>query len=430
MGLNHRRHSNGQIAVILALVLPVVVGAVALGADFAVMYFNWVQLQTASDAAAKAGAELINAPSNTTNRDPSSNAVYYAEQNGIHDSGAPNPGKDVLTVNYPFTYQGNPAVQVTVTRTVPYMFGQVLGLKNATVSATSIAYATTTGGVNPPGGGGPNAGGGVTNPPPSNVIPICIDCSKNPSACQPGQTSYFTQGGCSTDTDHGYNTQTSCWNDNHDSKGNHYSVISTVSGCDTQGNSGKQCNLNQNWFQWSDNDTVGSCFKHGYSGKSCSSDNVYNWACSNHVTCQKPGDDVNQSSCDYAGVQSGWHSRCTQPDNDDHWVDQTTQKQIVEVPICNGISNSNDGSDGGKITAWAECEIDDLPKNWGPGSFFGFQGWGQNCETNPANCDIKLNFIHYTDNQVNVSNSVGDGSSYSHPDSTYSGGSCQVVLVK
>lgn len=418
-----RRHSRGQIALILALVLPVVVGAVALGADFAVMYFNWVQLQTAADASAKAGADLIYGQSNTTGRDPQTNAQYYAEQNGIHDTNAPKPGNDVLSVDYPFTYQGNPAVQVTVTRQVPYLFGQLLGLKNATLSATAIAYVTTTAGTNATAAGISGVRG--PTPPSSNVIPICIDCSGDSSQCQPGVTSFFSQAGSNTGKGSNYDTATSCWNDDHDTHGNRYSVISSVSGCDTQGHSNKQCSFNQNWFRWSETDTVGACFKHGYSGRSCSSQNVYNWACSDHVTCQKPGNNVNQSSCDYTGVQSGWHTRCTNPDSDDHWTDTATGNQIVEVPICSNISR--DGSDGGKIKAWAEVEIEDLPRNWGPG---GFNGWGSNCRNNPANCDIKLQFIHYVDGEINVHNSIGDGTSASQPDSTYAGGSGQVVLVK
>ncbi|HUY19718.1 MAG TPA: pilus assembly protein TadG-related protein [Candidatus Binataceae bacterium] len=141
MRRNYRQSSApGHIAIILALVLPMVVTAIALGVDFAVMYSNWTELQAAADASARAGAALIYAPQ-TVARNPQINALHYAEQHGIHDAKAPTPGHDVLDVNYPFTYLGNPAVQVTVTRQVQYAFGQAIGLKHATLSATSVAYA-------------------------------------------------------------------------------------------------------------------------------------------------------------------------------------------------------------------------------------------------------------------------------------------------
>ena len=77
--------SRGQIAVILAVVLPVVVGVVALGADFAVMYFNWVQLQKAADSAALAGAGYL--PNDTTGAQNA--AITYAKLNGLPSDPAP-----------------------------------------------------------------------------------------------------------------------------------------------------------------------------------------------------------------------------------------------------------------------------------------------------------------------------------------------------
>jgi len=51
--------SRGQIAVLYAGIIAVLIGAVALGADVAVMYSDWEQMQKTADAAAIAGANYL-----------------------------------------------------------------------------------------------------------------------------------------------------------------------------------------------------------------------------------------------------------------------------------------------------------------------------------------------------------------------------------
>jgi len=59
----HRRGSSGfsrgQLLVLFTLILPVLLGVMALGADFSVIYFNWTIVQKAADAAALAGASQL-----------------------------------------------------------------------------------------------------------------------------------------------------------------------------------------------------------------------------------------------------------------------------------------------------------------------------------------------------------------------------------
>src|SRR5712692_6218782 len=50
------RFKRGQAVVILTLVIPALVGAVAMGTDVALFYYNWVKLQKATDAAVLGGA--------------------------------------------------------------------------------------------------------------------------------------------------------------------------------------------------------------------------------------------------------------------------------------------------------------------------------------------------------------------------------------
>jgi len=54
-----RRLYKGQIAVIMMLWMPFLLGAIGLGADIAVVYYNWVVLQKAADAAALANVDAI-----------------------------------------------------------------------------------------------------------------------------------------------------------------------------------------------------------------------------------------------------------------------------------------------------------------------------------------------------------------------------------
>ena len=53
------RFSRGQMLVLLALILPALLGGLALGADFSIIYFSWAMVQKAADAAALAGASQL-----------------------------------------------------------------------------------------------------------------------------------------------------------------------------------------------------------------------------------------------------------------------------------------------------------------------------------------------------------------------------------
>jgi Flp pilus assembly protein TadG len=154
------RRSTGQIIVLLVVVLPVLLGAVMLGADFAVLYYNWSVLQKAADSAALAGAAYL--PGNPELA--TSVANNYAEMNGVGNSKADNIG---VTVDGSTTPQW---VQVTLTRSVPYSFGRAMGLTSATVQATAKATIVTS----------CEAAGG------SHFLPIGIDCTTN-DCYKPGQ---------------------------------------------------------------------------------------------------------------------------------------------------------------------------------------------------------------------------------------------------
>jgi Flp pilus assembly protein TadG len=129
------RGSRGQIAVGLILVMTVVLGAIGLGADAALLYFNWVILQKGVDAAALAGAGYLEGNS-TSAPNAVSVAVTYAEHNGIKSSEltADGGGNQAYVPGPNYT-----TITVTAKRTVPYAFFKLIGLSNGTVAASATA---------------------------------------------------------------------------------------------------------------------------------------------------------------------------------------------------------------------------------------------------------------------------------------------------
>ena len=165
-----RSKSKGQILVVIALVMPVLVGAIALGADVAIFYFNWVQMQKAADAGVLAGANYL--PDNPV--EATSTAATYVESDGVLAS-------EIQTTSIS---PDNLTISMTVQRNVPYYFAKVLGLTNGTVTVTASAspqYAPST--VNatlpaqvPPGGDN-NGNNGTTcaSTGSCGLIPIGLD---------------------------------------------------------------------------------------------------------------------------------------------------------------------------------------------------------------------------------------------------------------
>lgn len=170
-------YMKGQIAVAMTFAIATLLGAMALGTDVAVMYFNWVQLQKAADAAALAGANYLA----TTNKfdptqvasgcgtysdDPKKAACSYAVHNGMNVS--------EITVNEPGhnlpASAPTPNIQVALSRTnLPYFFGKVVGLN--TYSVAAVATAQSDGPV-----------GTVYH----GLFPAGINCTPNASGKCPG----------------------------------------------------------------------------------------------------------------------------------------------------------------------------------------------------------------------------------------------------
>ncbi len=120
-----RRCNRGQTVVILALIIPALLGVIALGTDVSVFYFNWVQLQKAADAAAIGGANYL--PDNPSAAQTA--ATQLALSNGIKS--AEIVSNSVATNDL--------SISIKLQRTVPYYFARALGMTSGVITTSATA---------------------------------------------------------------------------------------------------------------------------------------------------------------------------------------------------------------------------------------------------------------------------------------------------
>ncbi len=120
-----KRLSRGQMAVVMTMVIGTLIGVGGLGSDIALLYFNWGQLQKASDAAVLAGAGYLpNNPSQAT-----STAQTYANTDGVHNA--------EITSNQ--VAADDMSISMSTSRLVPYYFLKLVGLSAGTATAFAKA---------------------------------------------------------------------------------------------------------------------------------------------------------------------------------------------------------------------------------------------------------------------------------------------------
>ncbi len=140
-------YSKGQMLVLYAGIVAMMLAATALGTDVAVMYVNSIQLQKAADSAAIAGATYLTgiafsgtAASGCTSAkgysdDAEKVACTYAYNNGI------DPSIDGISLN--ITEPTSTTLKVTAQHSgLPYYFGKIVGLSTYSVSTTSTGQAS------------------------------------------------------------------------------------------------------------------------------------------------------------------------------------------------------------------------------------------------------------------------------------------------
>lgn len=147
--------SKGQMLVLFTLLLPVLLGVMALGADFSIIYLNWAMVQKAADAAALAGASQLTGVTGSAATVKSAVVNYvngYACFNGIKNSGTSTlctagASRAGYADSIVFTNVTDTQVSVGIHRSVPYFFGKMIGLNEAAVAATATAAITPIGTV-------------------------------------------------------------------------------------------------------------------------------------------------------------------------------------------------------------------------------------------------------------------------------------------
>lgn len=182
------RLSRAQFIVLFTLALPIIIGAVGLGADFAILYLNWTDLQKAADSAALAGAEYLLAnpvppappptaascPSFTggdTTNDPKSVSCTYSVLNGAQAS--------EWAANLGSLPTGDPTIQVILDRPqVPTYFLRLVGVSSLAAKAQATAVGPQPVGCTP-------------------IFPVAIQCNTSPcnfAGIDPGQAGGVTFG--------------------------------------------------------------------------------------------------------------------------------------------------------------------------------------------------------------------------------------------
>ena len=137
------RGNRGQVLVLVALAIFVLLGFAALGIDVGFMYSVRHELQRSADAGALAGASRWIEPGSEWSSNPSDPVMVAsmerAKDYATMDQVATNPLDRTSEVAVDFPSQDR--IRVTTQRTVPLFFARVLGRNNRLIRATAVAEA-------------------------------------------------------------------------------------------------------------------------------------------------------------------------------------------------------------------------------------------------------------------------------------------------
>jgi len=155
------RKPRGQIAVLYAGIIAVLLGAIALCTDVGVMYVNWQNVRKAADAGALAGAAQFLptapaftniAPGCTGNVEQEAGCTYAINNSAVLSEVTATSPAVTVPASVPAAYASQ-TVQVTVNRTnIPVLFGGALGITTpyqANVTAIAVGPLPLNGARNP-----------------------------------------------------------------------------------------------------------------------------------------------------------------------------------------------------------------------------------------------------------------------------------------
>jgi hypothetical protein len=138
MALNLLRQTRGNVAMVFAIALPVIVGGAGFGVETTYWYYESLELQAAADAAAHAGA--IERRSGSDDETVSDVAIMAATQNGY------NAGVGSAVVNAPPVggpSAGGDAVEVILTEVADRFFTRMFLDKDVNLRARAVAIYRT-----------------------------------------------------------------------------------------------------------------------------------------------------------------------------------------------------------------------------------------------------------------------------------------------
>ena len=130
------RGESGQVFIMVALLLAVFGGLVAIAVDFGAMAADRRDLQNSADAIALAASQEL--PNQDAARDV---AEDWAERNGI-----PLAAMELTFVAQDLPTEPNPKVIVELTESHEFVFARLVGITEADVGATAAAVKTSPGG--------------------------------------------------------------------------------------------------------------------------------------------------------------------------------------------------------------------------------------------------------------------------------------------
>lgn len=136
------KKKNGQAILLTAVMLPVLLGMIALVTDVGFMYLTKSELQTAADQGALAGCyDLSGANPSTSNA--KTDGESYAKK-------APGKGTDTVLATVTYKVGGTQSVKVDTSRSINLFFAPLFGLDSSTITATATAQVFAASSI-PPG---------------------------------------------------------------------------------------------------------------------------------------------------------------------------------------------------------------------------------------------------------------------------------------
>ena len=141
-----KRSEKGQVLVLVALAIFVLLGLAALGIDVGYIYSVRHELQRSADAGALGGASKFVEPGGGWSSNPldpvmveaEARARDYASRDAVNTSPlSPSPTVSDITVSFPSLDR----IRVTTQRAVPLFFARIFGRDNQVISATAVAEA-------------------------------------------------------------------------------------------------------------------------------------------------------------------------------------------------------------------------------------------------------------------------------------------------